>query len=192
MLKSKRVRATALVGCGVVASSIGITALSGGTATEAIGAAASISGTCTGAVQGVITSNVTDPGAPTGYWPVASITDGLNTPYDPATGTASGQHQEQGVKISMAANSATIHLLNAQVNGENLTTCQFTFLRPTSTGSTQAYYQVKLFNARVVSYSLAGTGSGGATTSFTFIAQKLQRWWLTTPYQETDFWAPPT
>jgi type VI secretion system Hcp family effector len=171
----------------VVASSLGIAALSAGTATEAIGATASIAGTCTGARQGVIQSDTSVAGHK-GYWALSHISDGIVTPFDQASGLPSGRHAEQGVKITMAANPATIGLVNAQLTSENLTSCTFTFYRPMANGAVQAYFQIKLTNANVVSYGLSGSPTGGTATTFSFTAQHIARTWLVTNKTSSDDW----
>lgn len=189
MLESKRARMAALVASGVVASSLGIVALTGGTTSEVMGVSAAIGGTCTGARQGVIKSDTTVAGQ-AGAWAISNITDGANTPYDPLTGLPNGRRQEQGIKITMAASPATIGLLNAQNVNETLTSCTFTFYRPSATGALQAYFRIKLANAEVVNYGLSGAPSTGTSTTFTFVAQQLMRTWIPTNTSESDSWNP--
>lgn len=189
MLKSKRARVGAVLASGVVASTIGLTALTTGTATEAFGAAAPIWGTCTGQVQGVIKSDVTLTGH-SGQWAITKISDGLTTPIDVATGLPTGRRAEQGVKITMSASPASIGLINAEVNNENLKTCTFTFYRTTVRGVLQAYLQLKLTNAVVSSYALSGTPTTGAATTFGFVAQKYERTWLVPTKTSVDSIAP--
>lgn len=187
MLKTWRAR-TALVACGIVASSVGFVALSGSTATEAVGASSPIYGTCTGTRQGVIKGDSTVT-TQKGMWTIAHISDGLVTPYDQATGQPTGRHQEQGIKITMAASTATIGLVNAQIDNELLTSCTFTFYRPLSNGQQQAYFQIKLGNAVVTSYALSGSPTGGTSTDFTLIPQHILRTWLIGGLTSSDSWA---
>jgi type VI secretion system secreted protein Hcp len=187
MLRSKRARVSAVLASGVVASSLGFVALAGGTATQAIGASAAIWGTCTGQKQGPIKSDVTTK-AFAGQWAIAHITDGLNSPYDAASGLSSGRRQEQGIKISMAANPATVRLLGAQTANENLTSCTFDFYRPTATGALQKYFQIKLTNASVVNYALNGSPTSGTVSEFTFVAQRIQRTWVPSGTISIDTW----
>lgn len=190
MLKSKRARMGAVLASGVVATTIGFTALTTGTATEAFAAGAPIWGTCTGAQQGVIKSDVTTLGH-SGQWVLTKLTDGITTPFDSATGLPTGRHLEQGIHITMSASPASIGLIQAETANENLSTCTFTFYRTTARGTLQAYLQLKLTNAKVVSYALSGTPTTGAATSFGFVAQHIQRTWLITNKSASDDWSAP-
>lgn len=187
MIRTKRARASAIVAAGVAASSLGITALAGGTAGEAVGASAAIAGGCTGVNQGAITSDVTVAGQK-GAWPVSHLSDGIVTPYDPSTGQVTGRHQEQGIKISVAAGPETIGLLNAQLNNETLSNCSFVFYRPTSTGALQAYYKVSLTGVKVVNYAMDASPTSGTSTNWGLIPQGIQRTWLPTNKSASDTW----
>jgi len=191
MLKSKRARAGAVVASGVLASTFGIAALTGGTATEAFGASAPIGGTCQGQVQGTITSDVV-VAHHTGWWPISHLSDGLTTAYDQGTGLPTGRHQEQGIKITMAAGPEVISLINAEINNENLKTCAFHFYRASATGVLQEYFRINLTNAKVVSYSLTGSPTGGTAATFVLIPQHIERTWVPNGRTSADDWAVGT
>lgn len=187
MLRTKRARTGAIMAVSVVASSLGIAAFAGGTATEAVGASAAVAGGCIGSTQGAIKSDVTVAGQKNA-WPVAHISDGIITPYDPSTGQVTARHAEQGIKISMPVGPATIGLLNAQINNETLTSCTFVFYRPTSAGGLQAYLKMYLTNVKVVNYAMNASPTTGASTDWGLIPQGIQRTWLPTNKSANDTW----
>lgn len=186
MLKSKRARAGAILATGVVASSVGLVALGGGPGSEALGVASVIGGTCSTA-SGPILSDTTVAGHK-GWWPIGHITDGIQQAFDPASGLPTGRHQEQGIRISMNASPALIGLGVAVSTAQVLPTCDFYFYRPSVTGVETQYFHIHLVTVRVTSYSLDASPTGGATTQFTFIPQRITRTWITGNKSFSDDW----
>ncbi|MGN6723917.1 MAG: type VI secretion system tube protein Hcp [Marmoricola sp.] len=174
MFRTRRIRTAAILASGVVASTVGVVALTPGAGNEALGTAAAIGGTCTGATQGVIGSGSSVAGH-RGLWSISKLTDGITT--SSSTTRLPAPH-EKGIKVTTGLGQATIGLVRAEINGEDLSSCTFNFYRPAANGSMVLYFQIRLATAHVVSYSLTGSPTAGNTTAFSFVAQKIVRTWV--------------
>lgn len=99
----------------------------------------------------------------------------LSADYDPASGLPSGERQHRPVRVLKPVDKSSARLMNALINGENLTSVIIRFWRPASGGIEQQYYTVELTNARIVGITPthSSTAEDAATpfyetVSFTF------------------------
>lgn len=146
-----------------------------------------IYGTCTGQKSGVIKGDATAVGH-VGQWNVVSITDGLTSPRDPASGLPTGQIQHSQLRVVMLAGPQTVRLIQSLTTNEVLSTCQFNFYRPSPTGAQVNYLRIQLTNAGLGSYALSGVAQSKVGTTFTFTYQRIAWTWLQGGITATDTW----
>lgn len=146
-----------------------------------------ITGQCTGAQQGVIKGEVTIKGRE-GTYAISSLKDGLTTPFDTASGLATGRHQHEPLVFTTVLSKATPLLIRAQTNNENLTSCTFNFWHASATGVEQNYFRIKLTNAHLVSYQLSGRPGDGSAVSFSLTYATIQWTYVTGGVTASDDW----
>ncbi|BBH16944.1 hypothetical protein Back2_12310 [Nocardioides baekrokdamisoli] len=146
-----------------------------------------IYGTCTGQKSGVIKGDATAAGH-VGQWNVVSISDGLTSPRDAASGLPTGQLQHSQIRVSMLAGPQTVRLIQSLTTNEVLTSCQFWFYRPSPTGAQTNYLRIQLSNAGIGSYTLTGVANSKVGTTFTFTYQHIAWTWTQGGVTASDTW----
>ena len=146
-----------------------------------------IYGTCTGAKSGVIKGDATAVGH-AGQWNVSTLDDGLTSPHDPASGLPTGRVLHNQLKITMPAGPQTVKLIQSLTTNEVLTSCQFFFYRPSSTGAQSNYLRIQLTNAGLGSYALSAVANSKVSTTFTFTYQHIVWTWTQGGITASDTW----
>src|SRR5262252_7764161 len=102
----------------------------------------------TGQKQGVITGDNTIKGLEDTL-PVLSLSEGVSTPFDQATGQPTGKRQHKPLMIVKNLDKASPKLFLAAITNENLTAVECAFYRTEGHGPMQKYFQITLTNARI-------------------------------------------
>ena len=110
-----------------------------------------------GQKQGVIRSENPAKGLKD-FIPILSIAGGVRTPFDPASGHASGKRQHQPLVLVKNLDKASPKLFLAAVTQENLKRVICDFRRDVENGTTQPYFRIELSDARIVESDINGNG----------------------------------
>lgn len=146
-----------------------------------------ITGQCTGEQQKVIKGDVTIKGRE-GTYAITSLKHSRTSPYDASSGLLTGQRQHAPLVFTTNVSQATPKLLQAQSNNENLTSCTFNFWRLSPSGLEQNYFRIKLTNAHIVRYDLAGRPGGADSVTFSLIYQHIQWTYVGGDLVASDDW----
>lgn len=147
-----------------------------------------IYGTCTGAKQGVIKGDVTAKHHE-GQWAITSLTHGVDSPRDPATGQVTGRRRHQPISFTMNVDRATAGLLQALVSNERLTSCRFDFYK--ASRGVHNYFRIELQNAEVASYALKAHQSGTDDVTFALSYQRITWTDVLNNVSVSDDWSSP-
>jgi type VI secretion system secreted protein Hcp len=102
----------------------------------------------TGAVQGEIKGSVTQAGREDSIL-VNAMAHQLASPFDSSSGLPSGKRQHGPIIVTKEIDRATVPLVNAWANNENLTDVEIRFWQPSPSGAEFQYYTIELVNANV-------------------------------------------
>jgi type VI secretion system secreted protein Hcp len=119
-----------------------------------------ISCAVTGAKQGAFQTNHGFGGDPKQI-PVLFLTEEVTTPFDTATGHASGRRTHTPLTIVKTLDPTSIDFFMAAVNLETLSKVTCTLYRDRGEGTIRAYFRITLTNAIIVDYKDAGDGLSG-------------------------------
>ncbi len=109
------------------------------------------------------------------------------SPYDPASGLATGKRQHKPVVLTIRADAASVMLLQALFTNENLSSVQLGFIHQ---GGAVEYMTMKLTNARVVSVHRFSEG-GEAYDDVAFTYHTIEWTWTDGGTTTEDDWNPP-
>ncbi len=104
----------------------------------------------TGAKQGAFKGETTQKGREN-MVPIVAYTYGVLSPYDVATGQATGKRQHKPVVITKEWGASSPQFYTAVYTNEILTTVTLSFFTANPTGVQQLSHTIKLTNARIVS-----------------------------------------
>ena len=148
----------------------------------------------TGQRQGVIRADNTVKGQEDTI-PVLSLSSGVISPRDPASGLPTGKRQHQPITIVKNLDRASPLLFMAAVTNENLTEVLCKFYRPDSSGKDTPYFTVRLENASIAEDSIAGSGQVvqgmRETVRFTFQKITLTSTSASGTVEASDDWESP-
>ena len=146
----------------------------------------------TGQKQGVIQGDTTLKGL-TDYLEVLTISTGVTSPRDPATGLPTGKRLHQPLTILKDVDKASPKLFLAAVTNENLTSVDCVFYRNQRNGTMQKYFRVTLTNASVAEDDINGNGqiNDGVRESVQFTYQKITLEDLISGVIAEDDWEAP-
>ena len=111
----------------------------------------------TGAKQGAITSGTFTDESVGNIWQeghedeilVQAFEHQVTIPKDPQSGQPSGQRVHKPLKITKVYDKSSPLLYAALTSGENLTECEISWYRTSSTGVQEKYFSHKLIDARI-------------------------------------------
>jgi len=128
----------------------------------------------TGQKQGVIQGDTTLKGLQD-YLTVLTISTGVVSPRDPATGLPTGKRQHTPLTILKEVDKASPKLFLAAVTNENLTSVECVFYRAQRNGLMQKYFSITLANASIAEDDISGSGqiNDGIRESVQFTYQKI-------------------
>jgi type VI secretion system secreted protein Hcp len=136
--------------------------------------------TVTGAKQGVFKGSTTQKGHE-GKIRVASVTYGVVSPRDPASGLATGRRQEQPLIFSLLWEGCSPQFYSAAYVNETLASVLFEFFSSDRTGIEKLDHTVKLTNASIAevrdaytSTSAAGAPDGNDVQTVSLTFQKIE------------------
>jgi type VI secretion system secreted protein Hcp len=104
----------------------------------------------TGASQRIFKGETTQKGREN-MIPLVAYTYGVISPYDAATGQATGRRQHEPVVITKEWGASSPQFYTAAYTNEILTTVTVSFFKANATGVQQLDHTIKLTNARIVS-----------------------------------------
>lgn len=161
--------------------------------------AVQIYATVTGAKQGAFKGETTQKGREN-MIPLVAYTYGVISPYDAATGQATGKRQHEPVVITKEWGASSPQFFTAVYNNEILTTVTLSFFTITAQGVQQLDHTIKLTNARIVSaqQSLHLPQAGGPVidsrelTEISLVFQKIDITSVTGGTEAIDDWSDIT
>jgi type VI secretion system secreted protein Hcp len=149
--------------------------------------------TLKGAKQGDIKGSVTQKGRE-GMIALISVSYGVETPIDAASGEASGKRQHQPVRITKEVDQTTPQLFEALVINETLT-AKIEFWRPMADGSgtLAPVFTISLVNAFISSIKAASPEAPDSEEleEVQFVYQKIEVTWVEGGKTATDDWNAP-
>ena len=115
------------------------------------------------------------PGNPAGFAKhvrVLGFDSLLTTPFDTASGQATGQRRHAPFKLAIPLGAASVQAFKAAATGENIKTVELSLPDPTG----NVYYRIRLTNARIVSVHQYHTGSADTheLEEIAFVYQKIE------------------
>jgi type VI secretion system secreted protein Hcp len=126
---------------------------------------------CAGATQGTFTKSPVK-----GHElevPLSSAAHGMTVPVG-STGIPSGKRQHRPYVFSKFVDATSVPFIKALVNGENLTSCVFSYWQVSPSGAQTKYLSVTLTNARLVAHNFTKSTSAAAETeSYSLTFQKI-------------------
>jgi type VI secretion system secreted protein Hcp len=144
--------------------------------------------TLTGKAQGAIKGNVTAKGRE-GAIALLSVAYEISSPFDAATGLATGKRQHKPIVVTKAVDETSPSLLKALVTNEDLTTVKIDFWRSApETGA--PYFSISLMNAIVSDVTLKSSADAATseTEQLQFIYQRIVWTWTASGTSAQDDW----
>jgi type VI secretion system secreted protein Hcp len=128
----------------------------------------------TGQKQGVIQGDNTVKGLQD-FLPVLSISTGVISPRDPASGLPTGKRQHQPLTILKEIDKASPKLFMAAFTNENLTSVDCAFYHNQRNGILQKYFRITLTNASIAETDISGNGqvNDGIRETVQFTYEKI-------------------
>lgn len=128
----------------------------------------------TGQKQGVIQGDNNIKGLED-YLPVLTISSGVISPRDPASGLPTGKRQHKPLAILKEVDKASPKLFMAAVTNENLSSVECVFYRAHRAGIMQKYFRITLNNASIAEDDITGTSgvNDGIRESVQFTFEKI-------------------
>jgi|SRR5690348_12615374 type VI secretion system secreted protein Hcp len=108
-----------------------------------------------GQKQGIIKGDSTVKGQEDSI-PILSMASGVDIPFDPASGQATGRRQHKPLTIVKNLDKASPKLFLAAVTNENLKQVTCVFYQSTGGGVQQAFFRIQLQNARITETDIGG------------------------------------
>jgi type VI secretion system secreted protein Hcp len=118
----------------------------------------------TGQKQGPIAGDVTTKGLE-GTISVLSLSGGVISPRDPASGLPTGKRQHQPLVIVKHLDKASPNLFMSAVTNENLTSVDCSFYRHDGR-SMQKYFRIALLNANISEFDIGATPAMAGSPQF--------------------------
>jgi type VI secretion system secreted protein Hcp len=128
--------------------------------------------TIEGATQGTFDATPGNPAAYSKQVRVLGFDSLLTSPFDAATGTATGSRRHAPFKLAIPLGAASVQAFKAAATGENIKTVELSL--PDAGGN--VYYRIKLTNARIVSVHQYHTGTADTheLEELAFVYQKIE------------------
>jgi type VI secretion system secreted protein Hcp len=142
-------------------------------------------------VQGSVVDGGTTRAGYEDWITLMSFSHSVHTPYDAATGMATGARRHSPLRVTKTIDQATPLLYNAWAQNQVCTYFELRLLGPHSSGVETHYYTIELEDARIVSIQTSASTaptSNVAVETVSFVYSQITWTWVDGGITATDNW----